>query len=88
MASIKINMAEKVLCRSCTYGMVMEKAGGDPYVFCNNIHRFVPPNLAACSDYHHKDQPTKWELEKIAWQVRTDRSGKVIGFERGKPKED
>ena len=86
--SVKIYMNQPVLCRSCRWGTVFTRQNNKTSVHCNEMGKAVPPDIRTCSEYEDKSQPSRHELEKIAWQVRTDRSGKIIGFERGKPKDE
>lgn len=73
------------LCLSCRAALTIRGARfGDDVTFCrgvnNNGHaypvRFV---VTSCSGYDDKTQPSRWDLEQIAWELTTSPSRK-LGF--------
>lgn len=78
------------LCNSCQYGHHFVRANGVTTTRCtvDADTILVPGDIVTCSKYHHAGQPDQWDLEKIAWVLRTDRTGKPVGFERPKKKDE
>lgn len=75
------------LCGTCTESFIREDRDGVK-IECSY---FGPPTPVAkpiyrCSGHRNNSQPSKFELEKIAWVLDVNKSGKVIGF--SKPKVD
>jgi hypothetical protein len=71
----------KSLCSSCQHAHLFTRANGKVITqCCVNNTTTVPNDIVTCSDYHHADQPDRYELEKIAWILRSDIAGKIIGF--------
>ena len=78
------------LCSSCREAMIVDYADGRREVFCHS--RGTEPMrvrrpVVRCNDFDDRRTPAKWEMDKIAWVVTTDKSGKAIGF-APPPKDD
>lgn len=72
------------LCASCAEGQIVEFANGATETYCHELgvhqpFRILRP-VSRCSHFLHMASPTKYEMEKIAWELKTDRGGKVLGF--------
>jgi hypothetical protein len=76
------------LCSKCQWGQVTERRNGDKLVYCNDMCRFVPPDVIKCNSFREYGTPSDHDMEKIAWTIKADRYGKVIGFEAPKKKDD
>ena len=78
------------LCATCREAQVVEFSNGVKAVRCHSRGAFpqvtINHPVTRCNDYDDRRQPAKWDMEKIAWQVTTDKSGKTIGF--APPKKD
>lgn len=77
------------ICLRCENGLVYERAQGERQAFCGAIGTDilpVPLDIVQCTEYRDRHQLSRFELEKVAWTIRTDRSGQAIGFEP--PKKD
>lgn len=77
------------LCGSCREGTTRQHDNGDVVTMCDagmNTQRVHRP-VVRCTDYDEKGSVSKWDMEKIAWIVTTDKSGKTIGFQPP-PKDD
>lgn len=79
------------LCATCREAHAVEYADGRRLVACC-AHGMEPlllaGDVARCSAYDDRRLPAKWEMEKVAWTVRTDTSGKAIGFTPPKAEKD
>jgi hypothetical protein len=90
MSSFKIqpNAVGHGLCAGCRNGTVYRRSNGSIVSHCH-VHAdtiFVPGDIVQCTDFDDKTAIPYWDLEKIAWQLSTDKSGKVLGF--GPPKKE
>jgi hypothetical protein len=89
MPKIKVQPhAGDTLCARCHDGYVAERANGLRVAICHVTASPVrmPLDVVRCTDFTPRDTPTRWEMEKVAWTLNTDKSGKVIGFRP--PKKD
>lgn len=93
MILIKIS-PDKVrgLCSTCREAQTIEYENGKVLQLCTASPSGEPLRItqvvSRCSDYDNKMVPSKWEMEKVAWTLNTDKSGKVIGFAPPKPDKD
>lgn len=76
-----------MLCLSCRHSMVVNRlsAGMDCQIFCDQLtsdmgRTKINRKVTECSEYHEKSSPARYELESIAWVLRTDDARKVVGF--------
>lgn len=79
------------LCGTCREGVVTEHADGTVVTICNvlyNTPRRVQSPVLRCSDYDLRGRLNQHDLEKIAWVIRTDKSGKTIGFAPPTPEKE
>lgn len=82
-ASIKVHADRpQTLCTTCAEATVIEYKNGTVDIACHApypailIHRPV----LRCSSFRKESDTSKKEMEKIAWEIRTDSSGLTIGF--------
>lgn len=75
------------ICGQCSDGQVMTRRN-QTVVFCHDMDRQIHAPVDTCSRFHHKGEPTKWDMEQIAWTLKTDRSGRVMGFAAPKKEDD
>lgn len=78
------------LCDTCREGTTRTHDNGDVVMLCDagmNTQRVHRP-VVRCSDYNDSTTTSKWDMEKIAWTVTTDKSGQTIGFQPPKKMED
>lgn len=70
------------LCRRCDNGTVMERANGREYAWCHRAATAaaIPLDIVRCSDFSAKGEPSRYEMEKIAWTVTSDATGRICGF--------
>jgi hypothetical protein len=78
-----VNHGDPPLCSSCRYALVVKGARlGDEIVKCNVLgsqaHLRFP--VTSCSAYENRAQPTLWQMEEIAWVLRSSPRGKKVGF--------
>lgn len=70
------------LCVSCRESQVIEHENGRTVTLC---HYYGHPIVIArpvlrCNQFDDKKTPSEFEMQKIAWTLRTDQSGLAIGF--------
>jgi hypothetical protein len=64
------------LCLSCEHSLVIKSPNLEQRVFCGILGRFeVPFVVIECNNYNKKGEPSKYEMEKIAWTVETRNRG-------------
>lgn len=51
-------------------------------------NRHVPPDIVHCTDYEDRRLTPRWEMEKVAWMIKADKHGKIVGFEPPKKKDN
>lgn len=68
------------LCAGCRHSTVQQRRGGDLIVHCSEVSARVPPDIVKCNDFFSRESISQYELEKVAWTLNTDKSGKMIGF--------
>lgn len=79
------------LCVTCRTSHIMEFANGTSATFC---FQFGSPGLRItnpvirCNEYDARGRMNSHEMEKIAWVVKTDRSGLAAGFRPPTKKDD
>lgn len=72
---------EPTLCASCRFGTVVEGGGlNDGFTYCSHIEERVRVHVTACSRFNDRSQPSLYDLRLIAWELRTDKGGRRIGF--------
>lgn len=72
------------LCDTCKHATFMRgPAESDEAIICSEISDDSMPKfrVVECSQYIHKNTPHVYELEQIAWVLRTDKLGRTIGFQ-------
>ena len=88
-----VNNGDPSLCSSCRHGFIVHGARlGDEVVGCGLLSfrsRPIPFRVTSCSEYVHRAHPSLYQMEEIAWVLRSSPSGKKIGFvEARKLKDD
>lgn len=88
--NIKIQPKAIGLCATCRESHVTEYCDGTTQTMCFFYGEpwLVRKPVTRCNQYDHKGAMNKHELEKIAWTLRTDKSGKIVGFTAPKKKDD
>lgn len=76
---LKIQEKSETLCVSCVSSVVAETSKRT-VVKCAYMDRPFGEPVHKCNLYRHRNQPSMYEMEKVAWAVRTDNSGKILGF--------
>ncbi len=79
------------LCATCREGHTEEYENGDTATFCSVLMytpRRITTPVVRCSDYDQSGHLNKYELEKLAWTIQTDKSGLKVGFAPPKKKDD
>ena len=70
---------DKDLCASCRFGARRVTRGGRVHTRCHQFDGWVRDYIERCSTYQDRATPDLYELEKIAWVLRTDKKG-TLGF--------
>lgn len=71
----------KRLCDTCKNGLVMTgRADSNELVYCHEMGEYVPIEVTSCSAYKNKTEPSLHDMKMIAWQLRTEKNGRSIGF--------
>jgi hypothetical protein len=79
---LKVHDAPDVgICVTCRNGLVMQHDTSN-VVHCN--YGTAPLRIAQavrqCTGYEDRRHEDEFEMRKIAWTIRTDRSGQTVGF--------
>lgn len=79
------------LCRTCREAVIVEYDDATVVTVCNVLYNrpvtIVRP-VVKCSDYDMRGKQNNRDMEKIAWTIRTNRSGQPVGFAPPKPEKD
>lgn len=68
------------LCPTCRYASIWIDARGE-HRLCQSSTRMTPRGkVSQCSDYTDRREPHISDLRAIAWELRTDKKGKAVGF--------
>lgn len=70
------------LCPSCRSSIIWEDDAGEHRI-CEapSWQPFRPAGrVYRCNEYDNSSLPSRSDFERIAWELKTDKSGKVIGF--------
>ena len=71
------------LCLSCRSATVVRGASeANQLIKCSHLEARVHFAVISCSQYVHKNHPSIWEMEEIAWVLKTDPKRQQIGFVR------
>ena len=80
---IKIQPKAEGLCVRCRHGFVAKPRDREEITMCA-VLSYAPMHvrfpIERCKDFEDDSTPSKWDMEKIAWTISLDRSGKVTGF--------
>lgn len=78
------------LCVRCKWSTVFETRRGDVQTFCQEIGYGVrvPGDITRCNTFTELGVSSERDYEKIAWLLRSDKSGKIRGFEPPKKETD
>ena len=73
------------LCLNCRYASIVQGTSAKDHIIrCSKIESRVTFRVTSCTEYLHRQHPSLWHMEDIAWVLRTDAQRKQIGFVRGK----
>jgi hypothetical protein len=89
--SIKGGTGE-IICPRCKWSTIVERRSGDVMTYCAEVGahygQTVPSDIVKCNSFTELGANSEHEYEKIAWLLRSDKSGKIRGFEAPKTKID
>ncbi|HWB14930.1 MAG TPA: hypothetical protein VG538_00890 [Vicinamibacterales bacterium] len=76
---------EPSLCLSCRSAKLVRGCSSrEEITWCSNLNTRVTFRVTSCSEYLHRDHPSLWHMEDIAWILRTDSKRKQVGFVRSR----
>jgi hypothetical protein len=79
---------EPSLCATCRYATVIKgRSLREEIVECSQLadgHGRITFPVTHCTKYLHRNHPSLYEMESIAWVLRTDASRRHIGFVRSR----
>ena len=90
MANIKIQgctarFGEPPLCHSCKHALVVKGSrAGDEIIQCARVEERITFPVTSCTGYVDRQHPSLYDMEDIAWVLRTDAKRNEIGFVRSK----
>lgn len=69
------------LCRTCAHGMHWQDRGGE-HSRCSMLGKDQQPRgeVRECSEYYSEALPALRDLREIAWELKTDKQGRGVGF--------
>ena len=77
----KTPVSGKNLCESCKSGMIIKgQATRDEFIYCHKLEKTLQIQVADCNRYEAENTLAKWEMERMAWRIGTDKKTKKIGF--------
>jgi hypothetical protein len=79
-----VNHGEPSLCLTCRYSIVVKgRALRDEIVSCTrlrSVNALIPFPVTSCTGYSDLRHSTLWQMEEIAWVLRSNPSRKTVGF--------
>ena len=79
-----VNHGEPSLCLTCRYATIVKgRALGDEIVSCGQLRLAgprIPFPVSSCTSYSDARQPTLWQMEEIAWVLRSNPKRNTVGF--------
>ena len=79
-----VDHGEPSLCSSCRYATIAKGARlRDEIVSCARMsfpRRFIPFPVHSCTDYSNRAHPSLYQMEEIAWVLRTNPVRNRVGF--------
>jgi hypothetical protein len=83
-----VQHGEQSLCATCKYATVVKgRSMREEIVECSQVssgHGRIPFAVAECSEYLHRSHPSVFDMESIAWVLRTNAGRTRIGFVRAR----
>jgi hypothetical protein len=71
------------LCERCNHGTVFQRrANARIHAHCDQLggRAEVPTDISQCTAFEDKSLPRIYQLERIAWDIKHDKGGRMIGF--------
>ena len=68
------------LCSTCHWATLLRDVTAEEQVRCHSMDVWIYRPIEMCSAYKLRNEPERWELEKIAWIIEL--KNKKIGFLR------
>jgi hypothetical protein len=79
------NGSKAPLCHDCKHATVVQGTiSRHEIVECTVLDARITFPVTFCNKHLHRSHPTLWEMEDIAWVLRTDAKRGQIGFVRSK----
>jgi hypothetical protein len=79
-----VDHGEPPLCSTCRFATIARgRTLREEVRFCSRMpheDRRIRFPVTSCTDYSDSRQPSLWEMEEIAWVLRSNPGRKTIGF--------
>ena len=82
------NHGESALCHTCRNATVVKgRSFNDEIIECSalSVARRITFAVTSCTDYNDRRRPSRYDLEDLAWVLRTDSKTRAIGFVKPDP---
>jgi hypothetical protein len=80
-----VNNGDPPLCHTCRNATVVRgRSLQQEIIECGVLESRITFPVSFCNKYIHRQHPTLWEMEDIAWVLRTDPKRNQIGFVRSR----
>ena len=68
------------LCRRCKFAHWLKFRNGREAVSCTKMEGLIFLPVVSCNKFLDSQHPFLHEMKELAWQLRTDKMGRDIGF--------
>ena len=76
-----VNHGQPSLCLTCRSATIVKGARlGDEIIQCGVVRARVTFAVASCTDYVDSNHPSLYDMEEIAWVLRSDPKRNQVGF--------
>ena len=87
-----VNHGDPPLCSSCRYATIAKgRSLREEIVSCGQLpyrRNLVPFPVYSCTEYSNRVHPTLYQMEEIAWVLRTNPTRNRVGFVQAKQLKD
>ena len=77
------NHGESNLCSTCRNATIVQgRTESEQIIECSELARSrrMPFAVRTCTEYDDRRMPSRWDMEQIAWVLRTDTKTRSVGF--------
>lgn len=69
------------LCRTCRFSTIASDDRGREMIRCSAFDSRITSKIVRCQEYFHRRLPYKYDLEELAWTLRSDGHKEPFGFQ-------